>query len=155
MTFFSASDISRRSAWSARVATAEKTVNGRSHLSRLQTWLAISCRWSPYESQRFGQASAPVNSFPASSLRNEPYVESVPIPEYHSAPTSAYEAFQDMKFGVRIHWGMYSIWHRGPESWPFPEMLFEDRDRYNQLHKTWNPTLSMLPRGWTSSRKAE
>jgi hypothetical protein len=104
----------------------------------------------------FGQASAPpVNSFPASSLRNEPYVESVPIPEYHSAPTSAYEAFQDMKFGVRIHWGMYSIWHRGPESWPFPEMLFEDRDRYNQLHKTWNPTLSMLPRGWTSSRKAE
>jgi alpha-L-fucosidase len=89
----------------------------------------------------FGQAPESVNSFPPSLLRNEPYAESVPIPEYHSAPASAYEAFQDMKFGVRIHWGIYSIWHRGPESWPFLQMSFEDRDSYNQLYKTWNPTL--------------
>ena len=45
-----------------------------------------------------------------------------------------------MKFGVRIHWGIYSIWSRGPESWPFLEMSFADRQRYNDLYKTWNPT---------------
>ena len=46
-----------------------------------------------------------------------------------------------MKFGVRIHWGIYSIWHRGAESWPFLKMSFEDRARYNDLYKTWNPHL--------------
>ena len=44
-----------------------------------------------------------------------------------------------MKFGVRLHWGIYSIWHRGAESWPFLKMSFEDRQRYNDLYKTWNP----------------
>ena len=44
-----------------------------------------------------------------------------------------------MKFGIRIHWGIYSIWHRGPESWPFLTMSFEDRQTYNNLYKTWNP----------------
>jgi alpha-L-fucosidase len=92
-------------------------------------------------SSGFAQTSASVNSFPTSLLLNEPYVEDIPIPEYHSAPTAAYEAFQDMKFGIRIHWGIYSIWHRGPESWPFLQMSFEDRGRYNDLYKTWNPSL--------------
>jgi alpha-L-fucosidase len=61
------------------------------------------------------------------------------VPEYHWAPTSAYEAFRGMKFGVRLHWGLYSIWHRGRESWPFLKMSFEDRRQYNELYKTWNP----------------
>ena len=65
--------------------------------------------------------------FPASELRYEPYAENTPIAEYHWASASAYEAFQDMKFGIRIHWGIYSIWHRGAESWPFLTMSFEDR----------------------------
>jgi len=39
--------------------------------------------------------------FPASVLRGEPYIETEPIPEYHSASPAAYEAFQDMKFGAR------------------------------------------------------
>jgi len=77
--------------------------------------------------------------FPASELYRVPYIENTPVPEYHSAPASAYEAFQDMKFGVRIHWGIYSIWHRGAESWPFLQMSFEDRQTYNNLYKTWNP----------------
>ena len=67
------------------------------------------------------------------------YVESNPIAEYHPASTRAYEAFQDMKFGIRIHWGIYSIWHRGAESWPYLPMSFEDRQAYNDLYKTWNP----------------
>ena len=72
-------------------------------------------------------------------LKNDPYIENSPFAEYHWAPASAYEAFQDMKFGIRIHWGIYSIWHRGAESWPFLAMSFEDRQAYNNLYKTWNP----------------
>ena len=76
---------------------------------------------------------------PASQLLADPYVESVPVAEYRWASARAYEAFRDMKFGVRIHWGIYSIWHRGNESWPFLGMSFEDRQKYNELYKTWNP----------------
>ena len=88
-----------------------------------------------------GLAQAPEQShgFPAWLLKDDPYIENPPIAEYHSASASAYEAFQDMKFGVRIHWGIYSIWHRGPESWQLLPMSFEDRQAYNNLYKTWNP----------------
>jgi alpha-L-fucosidase len=79
------------------------------------------------------------SGFPASELQNTAYIENHPIASYRSAPASAYEAFEDMKFGVRIHWGIYSLWHRGPESWPFLEMSFEDRQKYNSLYQTWNP----------------
>ena len=80
------------------------------------------------------------HGFPVSLLNNDSYIENTPIPEYQSASASAYEAFQDMKFGVRIHWGIYSIWHRGAESWPFITMSFEDRQTYDNLYRTWNPT---------------
>ena len=86
-----------------------------------------------------GEAPRPGHEFPPNELRSVPYIEEVPVPEYHWAPTSAYEAFRDMKFGVRLHWGLYSIWHRGRESWPFLNMSFEDRQQYNELYKTWNP----------------
>ena len=59
---------------------------------------------------------------------------------YHSASATAYESFRDMKFGARVHWGIYSIWHRGAESWPYLPMSFEDRQAYDNLYKTWNPT---------------
>src|SRR5579872_6324749 len=87
----------------------------------------------------FGQSSEPAQGFPPSEVRNDPYIENPPIAEYHHAPIGSYEAFQDMKFGIRIHWGIYSIWHRGPESWPFLEMSFAERQKYNDLYKTWNP----------------
>ncbi len=32
------------------------------------------------------------------------YVEDVPVPEYRWASPQAYEAFRDMKVGVRVHW---------------------------------------------------
>ena len=80
------------------------------------------------------------HGFPPASLRNDSYIETTPVPEYQWAPESSYEAFQDAKFGARIHWGIYSIWHRGPESWPFLDMSFEDRQAYNNLYQTWNPT---------------
>jgi len=85
------------------------------------------------------QSPQPAQGFPASSLANDAYIENPPMEGYHWAPASAYEAFQDMKFGARIHWGIYSIWHRGAESWPFLTMSFDDRQNYNNLYKTWNP----------------
>ncbi len=88
---------------------------------------------------RLAQAAGQSQGFPASVLASDSYVERTPIDAYHSASSSAYEAFQDMKFGIRIHWGIYSIWHRGAESWPFLPMSFEDRQAYNSLYKTWNP----------------
>lgn len=81
----------------------------------------------------------PNHGFPTSQLEGDPYIEREPIDGYRNAPASAYEAFQDMKFGARIHWGIYSIWSRGAESWPFLDMSFADRQRYNNLYKTWNP----------------
>ncbi len=89
----------------------------------------------------WGQSPLGPNSFPANNLAaDSPYVEDTPISEYHNASAAAVEAFQDMKFGARIHWGIYSIWHRGGESWPFLKMSFEDRQKYNELYKTWNPS---------------
>ena len=85
------------------------------------------------------QGQSQIDSFPENILRDSPYTEHEPIQGYHNARASAYEAFQDMKFGARVHWGIYSIWHRGAESWPFLKMSFEDRQAYNQLYKTWNP----------------
>jgi alpha-L-fucosidase len=48
--------------------------------------------------------------------------------------------FRDLKFGVRVHWGLYSIEGLPGESWPFLGKHFAQRAAYNDLYKTWNPT---------------
>lgn len=68
------------------------------------------------------------------------YIEETPVPEYHWASESAYEAFRDMKYGIRIHWGIYSAAGFLTESWPFLDLSYEERAHYNQLYKTWNPS---------------
>jgi alpha-L-fucosidase len=68
------------------------------------------------------------------------YVEDTIDPDYRHASVDAYEAFYDLKFGVRIHWGLYSIWNLQNESWPFLKMSNEDRARYQKLYREWNPT---------------
>jgi alpha-L-fucosidase len=67
------------------------------------------------------------------------YVEEIPVPEYHHASEKAYEDFRDIKYGIRIHWGIYSIWNEPHESWPFLQMDFAQRQKYQELYKTWNP----------------
>ncbi len=71
--------------------------------------------------------------------QTESYIEDVPIPEYHWASEKAYEDFRDIKYGVRLHWGLYSIKGGPNESWPFLTMSFPERQQYQQLYKTWNP----------------
>lgn len=67
------------------------------------------------------------------------YVEDNPVAEYTWAPDKAYEDFMDMKFGIRLHWGIYSIIQQQHESWPFLEMTLNERQAYEELYKSWNP----------------
>ncbi|MBN1864304.1 MAG: alpha-L-fucosidase [Victivallales bacterium] len=63
---------------------------------------------------------------------------------YRHAGIAALERFWDMKFGLRIHWGLYSITGCGDESWSLSASRGgspEYREQYEQLWKWWNPTL--------------
>jgi alpha-L-fucosidase len=71
--------------------------------------------------------------------QTQSYVEDVPVPEYHWASDAAYERFRDIKYGVRLHWGLYSILGEPQESWPFLKMDFAERQRYQAMYQTWNP----------------
>ena len=67
------------------------------------------------------------------------YVEEVPVPEYHWASEQAYETFRDIKYGVRLHWGLYSNLEWQHESWPFLKLSYPERQTYQQLYQSWNP----------------
>ena len=58
-------------------------------------------------------------------------------PDYQHASPAAVEAFRDLKFGVRIHWGVYAM--LSDASWPFIKMSDEKRQAYQQRYKTFNP----------------
>ena len=92
----------------------------------------------------WGQASEPplehrLPSTDSDYQRSKSYVEEVPVHQYHWASDRAVENFKDMKFGLRIHWGIYSIFGRPHESWPFLTLPFDERQKYNETYKTWNP----------------
>jgi alpha-L-fucosidase len=68
------------------------------------------------------------------------YIEDEPDADYLHAPEAAHEAFRDIKFAVRIHWGIYSIREMNGESWGFLGLPNETKQAYNDLYKTFNPT---------------
>ena len=67
-------------------------------------------------------------------------MEAVPQADYTHAPPAAVEAFKDIKYGVRIHWGLYSQRFSGGESWPFLQLPFDEKQKYEEAYKTWNPS---------------
>ena len=67
------------------------------------------------------------------------YVEDTPVPEYTWAPDSAYEDFKDIKFGIRLHWGIYSILRLQQESWQYLKMSLPERQVYQELYQSWYP----------------
>ena len=71
--------------------------------------------------------------------RTMSYVEDQPVADYQHASAVALETFEDIKYGVRIHWGIYSIWASGNESWPFLNMPFDKKQQYQELYRAWNP----------------
>lgn len=80
--------------------------------------------------------------------RVKSYIEDTPNPDYSQASAAARAAFQQMKFGVRIHWGVYAMLDYGCNaSWPFvradsghPGLSNEQRQAYQQFYRTFNPT---------------
>jgi alpha-L-fucosidase len=68
------------------------------------------------------------------------YIEAEPEAGYQNAPARARAAFLDMKYGVRIHWGLYSLLAlEGAESWPFLKLPPEERQAYQELYRRFNP----------------
>ncbi|SPE61365.1 conserved exported hypothetical protein [Verrucomicrobia bacterium] len=76
------------------------------------------------------------------------YIEDTPNPDYSQASESARAAFRQLKYGVRIHWGVYCMLDYGCNaSWPFvradsghPRLTDEQRQAYQQFYRTFNPT---------------
>lgn len=60
--------------------------------------------------------------------------------DYKHPSSAAIEAFRDIKYSVRIHWGLYTITEQGGESWPFLKLSKEKKQAYQELYKTWNPS---------------
>ncbi len=59
-------------------------------------------------------------------------------PSYSHAPPEAFEAWRDLKYGLRIHWGIYS--QLGVEaSWPVRNMSNEKKQEYYDLYRTFDP----------------
>ncbi|MBN8459342.1 MAG: alpha-L-fucosidase [Verrucomicrobia bacterium] len=75
----------------------------------------------------------------ANSGKLPDYMERDPEPDYRHASAAAYQAFRDIKYGVRIHWGLYSLLPAAAESWSFLPMNNEERQVYQERYQTWNP----------------
>jgi alpha-L-fucosidase len=70
---------------------------------------------------------------------NASFVEEVPQADYRHASAEAHQAFRAMKYGVRIHWGLYSLLPHARESWTFLELPDDQRQAWLESYKTWNP----------------
>jgi alpha-L-fucosidase len=66
------------------------------------------------------------------------WVEDEPDADYLHAPEKSHEAFRDIKFSIRIHWGVYSMLEE-EASWPLLKMSAEKKMAYQNLYKTFNP----------------
>ena len=82
-------------------------------------------------------SKVPVNDFHWKII--EPWMEPEPEPGYRQASESAREAFRDLKLGVRIHWGLYSLRRQQRESWPFLDLPYAGRQEYQDQYRSFNP----------------
>ncbi len=85
--------------------------------------------------------------FPPSVAKGNPYVEVNPDPDYHHASAAAYDAFRKMKYGVRIHWGLYSFLPDSRESWSFLPLSNEQRQQYLDNSNKWTAS-NFDPEQW-------
>jgi alpha-L-fucosidase len=69
----------------------------------------------------------------------QPYMADADLSDYHHASPAAYEAFKDQKYGLRIHWGIYTLVH-GQESWVIHARKSPGFQAiYHDLYKGWYP----------------
>jgi len=59
--------------------------------------------------------------------------------DYHHCPQAAIESFKDLKFGIRIHWGLYCL-IGSHESWGLAGANQEFWNIYNVLYQFFDPT---------------
>ncbi len=67
-------------------------------------------------------------------------------PNYRNAPPAAVESWQDQKFGMRIHWGPYSVLGLDA-SWPLQRSSKEFQSIYFTLYQVFNP-MDFNADGW-------
>jgi alpha-L-fucosidase len=70
----------------------------------------------------------------------QPYMAEADMSDYSHASPEAYEKFKDLKYGLRIHWGIYALLH-GRESWIINKkknLAFQGI--YHNLYKGWYPS---------------
>jgi hypothetical protein len=90
-------------------------------LVKLIAFVAVACVFQTgvtdvlaQEQEQERNIYLPETDFHLSVVR--PYVEWEPDPDYQHASEAAHEAFRDVKFSVRLHWGIYSIRQMNGES---------------------------------------
>ena len=69
----------------------------------------------------------------------EQWMEPELQPGFEHVSEEAMEAFRDLKFGVRIHWGLYSFEGLQRESWPFLDISDAGKQAYLDRCRTFNP----------------
>jgi alpha-L-fucosidase len=70
----------------------------------------------------------------------QPYMANADLSNYHHASKEAVEEFKDLKYGIRIHWGIYSIVN-GRESWVIKQHndSLAYQGFYHKLYQGWYP----------------
>ncbi len=95
----------------------------------------------------------------------KPYMATADLTDYHHASPEAVEAFKDLKYGIRIHWGIYSFFQG--ESWilksrsPGSSGAAYDKGPqhssfagyYHNIYKSWYPS-GFDPKEWASIFKS-
>ncbi len=101
------------------------------------TLTAVSALSAP-EAVSYGNYTVPTND--SAFKQSRAYIEESVDADYHHASPAAIEAFRDIKYGVRIHWGLYCLKPQGDTSWPFLNLSYQEKQAYQEMYKTWNPT---------------
>jgi alpha-L-fucosidase len=70
----------------------------------------------------------------------QPYMAEADMSDYSHASPEAYEKFKDLKYGLRIHWGIYALLH-GRESWIInKKRSLAFQGLYHSLYQGWYPS---------------
>jgi len=86
----------------------------------------------------------------------QPYMADADLGDYHHAPESAVEDFKDLKYGIRIIWGVYSIIHGQASlvllqnNGDYSKLAFQGF--YHELYRSWYPHAFNADR-WTDMFK--
>ena len=80
------------------------------------------------------------------------FSQPAPDPNFKHAPQEAVEAWKDLKFGLRIHWGLYCMdtYSKAGESWKLNRDYVKNPigyQKYQDYIKTFNPT-NYNPNNW-------